>query len=142
MKAKLLWAVLITHKTATVWSSNLSTTPHFSRIDLLSDGRSQSQRLPPFLSTRSAILSVRGGASEPGRSAWTAGSKYDYGTNRPNNYSTSSPTAQSYRTAAPYNQDTKEDETKEAFAEAFQKRDDRNRFIGKCKYIRFPSIKV
>eukprot|EP00571_Detonula_confervacea_P004961 CAMPEP_0172322112 /NCGR_PEP_ID=MMETSP1058-20130122/45056_1 /TAXON_ID=83371 /ORGANISM="Detonula confervacea, Strain CCMP 353" /LENGTH=333 /DNA_ID=CAMNT_0013037763 /DNA_START=97 /DNA_END=1095 /DNA_ORIENTATION=- len=75
-----------------------------------------------------ALLSMRGGASESA-TAWSAGSKYDYKT------SLSSPT-QNYKTPSydSQGQDTKE-ETKEAFADAFLQRDDRNRFIARVYAI-------
>lgn len=71
---------------------------------------------------------LRGGASESAAS-WSAGSKY-------NNYRTSpySPTRNSYKTTSVYTADSRE-KTKEAFAEAFLRREDRNRFIG--EEIRF-----
>jgi hypothetical protein len=65
-------------------------------------------------------ISVRGGSSESA-SSWSAGSRYDYRTTRP-----SSPT-RNYQT--PPGQQSKLD-TKEVFAEAFLRREDRNRFIG------------
>eukprot|EP00581_Thalassiosira_minuscula_P005104 CAMPEP_0183747988 /NCGR_PEP_ID=MMETSP0737-20130205/67541_1 /TAXON_ID=385413 /ORGANISM="Thalassiosira miniscula, Strain CCMP1093" /LENGTH=294 /DNA_ID=CAMNT_0025983705 /DNA_START=249 /DNA_END=1136 /DNA_ORIENTATION=- len=76
-----------------------------------------------------SILSVRGGASESA-SAWSAGSKYDYGPSRPTYSSSSSPT----RYSTSQSQDEKE-ETKEAFAEAFLQRNDRNRFIARVYAI-------
>lgn len=80
--------------------------------------------ISPFssMSPRSLIV-LRGGASESAAS-WSAGSRY-------NNYRTSSsqPTRSNYKTASMYTTDTK-DKTKEAFAEAFLRREDRNRFIG------------
>ena len=83
-------------------------------------------RIRLFVSDRALLppLTLRGGASEPTRQAWSAGSKYS----RPNNLS-SSPT-RSYQTPS-YSQDQDEKETtKDAFAEAFLQREDRNRFIG------------
>ena len=83
-------------------------------------------RIRLFVSDRALLppLTLRGGATEPSRSAWSAGSKYS----RPNNLS-SSPT-RSYQTPS-YSQDQDEKETtKDAFAEAFLQREDRNRFIG------------
>jgi len=65
-------------------------------------------------------ISLRGGSSDSA-SSWSAGSRYDYRTTRP-----SSPT-RNYQT--PPGQQSKLD-TKEVFAEAFLRREDRNRFIG------------
>ena len=82
--------------------------------------------ISPFSSTSMSphsLIVLRGGASESAAS-WSAGSRY-------NNYRTSSsqPTRSNYKTASMYTTDTK-DKTKEAFAEAFLRREDRNRFIG------------
>jgi len=85
-------------------------------------------RIRLFVSDRALLppLTLRGGASEPTRQAWSAGSKYS----RPNNLSSSSPT-RSYQTPSyGQGQDEKEATTKDAFAEAFLQREDRNRFIG------------
>ncbi len=70
-----------------------------------------------------SLLFLRGGASESAAS-WNAGSKY-------NSYRTSPspPTRNSYKATSVYAVDSKE-KTKEAFAEAFLLREDRNRFIG------------
>ena len=78
--------------------------------------------ISPF-SSMSPVIVLRGGASESAAS-WSAGSRY-------NNYRTSpsQPTRSNYKTASMYTTDTK-DKTKEAFAEAFLRREDRNRFIG------------
>lgn len=84
------------------------------------------RRIRPSPSTRACILSARGGDS---KSAWSAGSKYNYGPSNPNG---SSSTQTSYR-APSYDREQQQvlqDDTKEAFAEAFLQRDDRNRFIG------------
>ncbi|KAL7543128.1 hypothetical protein ACHAXR_012426 [Thalassiosira sp. AJA248-18] len=78
-----------------------------------------------------ALFAVRGGASESA-SAWSAGSKYDYRTSP--NFKQSQ--TQKYQTPTSYSQgqDTKET-TKEAFAEAFLQREDRNRFIARVYAI-------
>lgn len=81
-----------------------------------------------FVSDKALLpsLTLRGGASEPTRQAWSAGSRYG---SRPNNIS-SSPT-RSYQTPSyGQGQDENEATTKDAFAEAFLQREDRNRFIG------------
>lgn len=71
-------------------------------------------------------LSVRGGSESA--SAWNAGSRYDYRSPKSSVYNRTTPTRQkSYVSAA---DDTK-DVTKEAIANAFLNREDRNRFIGK-----------
>ena len=92
--------------------------------------RSAASRLRPF----AALLPPRGGASESA-SAWSAGSKYDYGRTSPraSPAGTSSPATRSVPSSY---RDTVRDEgeaTKEAFAEAFLQRDDRNRFIGEVR---------
>ena len=99
--------------------------------------RSAASRLRPFAaapSSRAALLPPRGGASESA-SAWSAGSKYDYGRTSPraSPAGTSSPATRSVPSSY---RDTVRDEgeaTKEAFAEAFLQRDDRNRFIGEVR---------
>jgi hypothetical protein len=68
-------------------------------------------------------ISVRGGSSASA-SSWSAGSRYDYRTTRP------SSSARNYQ-AAPFTSGPQSTlDTKEVFAEAFLRREDRNRFIG------------
>lgn len=76
------------------------------------------------------LLSMRGGASESA-SAWSAGSKYDYRTSLG-----SSPPNQNYKTPSySQSQDDTKEEAKEAFADAFLQRDNRNRFIARVYAI-------
>ena len=67
-------------------------------------------------------LIVRGGSD--GASAWNAGSRYDYRTAKPSTYNRGQSMKQQLHPA------TVEDDTKEAIANAFLNREDRNRFIG------------
>ncbi|KAL3756462.1 hypothetical protein ACHAWU_009856 [Discostella pseudostelligera] len=76
-----------------------------------------------------SLIFLRGGASESAAS-WTAGSRY-------NDYRTTSPSSSirnNYKATSVYNEDSKE-KTKEAFAEAFLRREDRNRFIARVYAI-------
>ena len=86
----------------------------FHRVRLFANSKAPQQHY--------AFLSMRGGASESA-SAWSAGSKYDYRTGP------SSPNTRNYTPSYTQGEDEK-DATKEVFAEAFLKREDRNRFIG------------
>ena len=72
------------------------------------------------------MLLLRGGAAESA-SAWNAGSKYEYRAGAPNSKPITSTSTRSPPVGQ--RQDVKLD-TKDAFAEAFLQRDDRNRFIG------------
>eukprot|EP00578_Thalassiosira_sp_NH16_P027984 CAMPEP_0181088236 /NCGR_PEP_ID=MMETSP1071-20121207/6679_1 /TAXON_ID=35127 /ORGANISM="Thalassiosira sp., Strain NH16" /LENGTH=355 /DNA_ID=CAMNT_0023170139 /DNA_START=14 /DNA_END=1081 /DNA_ORIENTATION=- len=80
------------------------------------------------------LLSMRGGASESA-SAWNAGSKYDYRTSL-SSPSSSSTTTRNYQTPS-FTQDQQDEKeaTKDAFAEAFLRREDRNRFIARVYAI-------
>jgi len=98
--------------------------------------------LPTPLSSHSAILSIRGGAGDSS-SAWSAGSKYNYGPTGSSKYnfggSGSSPSSsRNLQTPSYTTKDTQyaNEETKEKFAEAFLQREDRNRFISRVYAIR------
>ena len=97
--------------------------------------------LPTPLSSHSAILSIRGGAGDSS-SAWSAGSKYNYGPTGSSKYnfggSGSSPSSSRNLQTPSYTKDTQyaNEETKEKFAEAFLQREDRNRFISRVYAIR------
>lgn len=81
-----------------------------------------------------SFIFSRGGASESAAS-WSAGSKY-------NNHRASPypPTRNNYKTTSMYTADSRE-KTKEVFAEAFLRREDRNRFIGEgLRFIFIPRI--
>ncbi|KAL3789183.1 hypothetical protein ACHAW5_002442 [Stephanodiscus triporus] len=74
------------------------------------------------------IISFRGGSSES-VSSWSTGSRYDYRTTSP------SPQTRNYQTSSPYTpRQQSKLETKEVFAEAFLRREDRNRFIDQLPY--------
>lgn len=106
-------------------------THHFLRSFRSDDGPQKNPSSNPYL--HHAMLSLRGGASESA-SAWSAGSKYEYQTNHPNNQSTKSAPHKTTKDAFADAIQTQNDEavaTKDAFAEAFLQRDDRNRFVGK-----------
>ena len=98
--------------------------------------------LPTPLSSHSAILSIRGGAGDSS-SAWSAGSKYNYGPTGSSKYnfggSGSSPSSSRNLQTPSYTKDTTQyanEQTKEKFAEAFLQREDRNRFISRVYAIR------
>ena len=78
-----------------------------------------------------SLIFLRGGASESA-SAWSAGSKYEHRTSP--NFSAKSPTRSFESPSFKQRQDGAKAATKEAFAEAFRRREDRNRFIGKWRY--------
>ena len=82
------------------------------------------------------LFDLRGGASESA-SAWNAGSKLSQ---RPDPGLSSTSPSQSYRSDPVYNRqlndfDDTNTQLKEQFAEAFQRRDDRNRFIARVYAI-------
>lgn len=74
------------------------------------------------------FASLRGGVSESAAS-WSAGSRY-------NDYRSGSrqSLSQNYKNPSDYTVDPKA-KAKEAFAEAFLRREDRNRFIGELRSI-------
>ena len=97
----------------------------------------------PFSShSQQSYISIRGGAGDSS-SAWSAGSKYNYGPTGSSKYnfggSGSSPSSSRDLQTPSYS--TKDiqyanEETKEKFAEAFLQREDRNRFISRVYTIR------
>lgn len=134
-KAKmiLLWKLLlIAHQADKVGATSLLAHHGGSTIRFANDRA----LLPPISSH--TLLSVRGGGPSESASAWSAGSKYDYRTSPQFSQSQST---QRYQTPSSYTQvqDAKaavtEDSTKEAFADAFLQREDRNRFISRVYAI-------
>ncbi len=81
---------------------------------------------------------IRGGGSDS-KSAWSAGSRryYPSGSGYPSNKSTSSSGYSKDGLRYVSSRETEEQATKEVFAEAFLRREDRNRFIGEncCKLL-------
>ena len=106
------------------------------------DGSRTSLPTPFSSHSQQSYISIRGGAGDSS-SAWSAGSKYNYGPIGSSKYnfggSGSSPSSSRNLQTPSYS--TKDiqyanEETKEKFAEAFLQREDRNRFISRVYTIR------